>query len=290
MRNILIPTDFSTAAWNATKYALQLLAESKCVFHFLNAYTPELYSNRLMAGRIAETSKTCSAQLASEKGLQKTIKRIKKEYNNPLHTYKSISTFSMLIDEVREVVEQQHIDFVVMSASGAADDDSIFLGRNTVRILNNVDKCPVLVIPAAVQFTYLQHISLVSEHNHLFNNDELNPVAKLAKEFNCSVEIASLQNAISPRSDLQQLNHVTIGSSLRNIVHKIQALNMDTTLTTTLKKYVDQTNCQLIVLPNGANSYLRNLCNDFIVGKSTFCCNLPMLSLQLSENNISVSQ
>ena len=290
MRNILIPTDFSTAALNATKYALQLFAESSCVFHFLNAYTPELFSNRLMAGRIAETSKTCSAQIASEKGLKKTISSIKKEYKNPLHTYKSISTFSMLIDKVNEVVEEQHIDFVVMSVSGGADDNSIFLGRNTVRILNNVDQCPVLVIPAEAQFQYLNSVSLISEHNHLFNTDELSPVANLAKDFNCSVEIASLQNTASQRSDLQQLNHVTIGNSLRDTPYNFHTLNLDTSLTTTLKKYTDQTNCQLIVLPNGTNSYLRNLCNDFIVAKSTFCCNLPILSLQLSENNISVSR
>ena len=36
MKNILVPTDFSIAAWNAKQYALQLFAESECVFHFLN--------------------------------------------------------------------------------------------------------------------------------------------------------------------------------------------------------------------------------------------------------------
>lgn len=289
MKNILIPTDFSLAAWNAIKYALQLFAESECVFHFLNAYTPELHSNRLMAGRVSDAAKDYSAQTASEKGLKKNLQRVKKEYNNPLHKYKTISSFSMLIDEVKEVVEKQHIDFVIMSASGGSDDESIFLGRNTVRILNHVDKCPVMVIPSRANFENLHSISIVSEFNHLFKGDELNPVVDLARYFESTVQIASMQDATPQITELQQLNHEIIAEKLGTIYHNFYKLDTENSLTTTLKRYVDQTNCQLLVMSNNTNSYLRNLCHDYIVGRSTFCCHVPMLSLQLIENNINIS-
>ncbi|WP_405414025.1 universal stress protein [Maribacter sp. Asnod1-A12] len=290
MKNLLIPTDFSMAAWNAIRYALNLFSESECKFHFINAYTPELNSNRLMAGRISDTLNNCSAQIASEKGLKKTISRIKKEYNNPLHNYECISSFSMLVDEVKEVVTSQHIDLIIMSASGGADDETIFLGRNTVRILNNVNKCPVLVIPSRVEFENLSTISIVSEYSHLFNGIELNPIVELARYFNSTVQIGSVQNTTSYITELQHLNHELISKKLGSIYHNFFKLETNSSLTSTLKKYVDQTNCQLLVLSNNTNSYLRNLCNDFIVGKSKFCCHLPILSLQLIENNISVSQ
>ncbi|MGO4919504.1 universal stress protein [Maribacter spongiicola] len=289
MKNILVPTDFSIAAWNATQYALQLFAESECVFHFLNAYTPELHSNRLMAGRVTDAAKDYSAQTASEKGLKKTLQCIKKQYHNPLHKYKTISSFSMLIDVVKEVVEKQHIDFIIMSASGGADDESIFLGRNTVRILNHIDSCPVMVIPERAVFENLHSISVISEFNHLFKGDELNPVVELARYFNSTVQIASMQNATPQITELQQINHEIIAEKLGSIYHNFYKLDTESSLTTTLKKYVDHTNCQLLVMSNNANSYLRNLCNDYIVGKSIFCCHVPILSLQLIENNISIS-
>ncbi|MDO6472483.1 universal stress protein [Maribacter sp. 1_MG-2023] len=289
MKNILIPTDFSQPAWNAIQYALQLFAESECVFHLLNAYTPELHSNRLMAGRVTEAAKDYSAQTASEKGLKKTLQHIKKQYNNPLHNYKTISSFSMLIDEVKEVVEKQHIDFVIMSASGGADDESIFLGRNTVRILNHVNKCPIMVIPPRAVFENLHSISVVSELNHLFKSDELSPVVELARYFNSTVQIASIQNATPQITELQHINHEIIAEKLGSIYHNFYKLDTEHSLTTTLKRYVDHTNCQLLVVSNNTNSYLRKLCNDYIVGKSIFCCHVPMLSLQLIENNISIS-
>ncbi|SIR23764.1 universal stress protein [Maribacter ulvicola] len=285
MKNILIPTDFSSAAWNATQYALQLFAESECIFHFLNAYTPEMHSNRLMAGKVLDTVKGCSAQSASEKGLRKTLGQIKKEYNNPLHTYTAISTFSMLVDEVKEVVEEHRIDYIIMSTSGGADDETIFLGRNTVRILNHGYQCPIMVIPPRVRFENLQAISLISEYNHLFKGDELNPMIDLARYFNSGIQIASMHKPAAQVTELQQLNHEFITERLRGIYHNFYKLDSENSL----KSYVDQTNCQLLVLSNNANSYLRNLCHDYIVGRSTFCCHVPILSLQHIENNISIN-
>ncbi|MDF4204397.1 universal stress protein [Maribacter sp. SA7] len=290
MKKILIPTDFSLAAWNATTYALQLFAETECVFYFLNAYTPEMHSNRLMAGRASDTTKGCSAQSASEKGLRKTIHRIKKEYRNPLHKYSSISTFSMLVDEVEEVVKENDIDFIMMSASGGADDESIFLGRNTVKILNHAYQCPVMVIPPRVHFESLQSISVISEFNHLLKGDELNPVVELARYFNSTVQIASMQNTTAQVTELQQLNHETFTKKLEGIYHNFYKLDAESSLTTTLKNYVDQTNCQLLVMSNDVNGYLRNLCHDYIVGRSTFCCHVPLLALSLVEHNISISR
>lgn len=289
MKNILIPTDFSPAAWNAVQYALLLFADSECIFYFLNAYTPEIHSNRLMAGNVSDTIRGCSAQTASEKGLRKTINRIKKEYKNPLHRYTSISSFSMLIDEVKEVVEVKHIDFIIMSASGAVDDESIFLGRNTVRILNHVDTCPVMVIPPRAVFENLHSISVVSEFNNLFKGEELSPVLALARYFNSTVQIACIQNATPQLKELHQINHEIIAEKMGSIYHNFYKLDTEISLTYTLKSYIDQANCQLLVMSNNTNSYLRNLCHDYIVGRSTFCCHVPLLSLQLSKNNISIS-
>lgn len=289
MKNILIPTDFSPAAWNAVQYALLLFADSECIFYFLNAYTPEIHSNRLMAGNVPDTTRDCSAKKASEKGLRKTINRIKKEYKNPLHRYTSISSFSMLIDEVKEVVEEKHIGFIIMSASGGADNESIFLGRNTVRILNHVDTCPVMVIPPRAVFENLHSISVVSEFNNLFKGEELSPVLALARYFNSTVQIACIQNATPQLKELHQINHEIIAEKMGSIYHNFYKLDTEISLTYTLKSYIDQANCQLLVMSNNTNSYLRNLCHDYIVGRSTFCCHVPLLSLQLSKNNISIS-
>ncbi|WP_291967738.1 universal stress protein [Maribacter sp.] len=288
MKNILIPTDFSPSAWNAITYAVHLFAEFECVFHFVNAYTPEMHSNRLMAGKVLDTAKGCTAQAASKRGLQKTIYRIKKEYRNPIHRYSSISTFSMLVDEVKETVKAHNIDFIILSTSGGADDESIFLGRNTVKILNQGYHCPVMVIPPRARFEDLASISVLSEINHLFKLEELQPVVELARYFNSTVQIASMRKTSASSNELQKLNHKILNDSLVRISHNYYKLDAEGSLTTTLKNYVDQTNCQLLVMSNSINSYLRNLCHNYIVNRSIFCCHVPLLSLQFIEHGISI--
>jgi len=289
MRNILIPTDFSISAWNAITYALQLFANTECVFYFLNAYTPEISSNRLMAGSISESIKTSSAQIVSEKGLRQTVERVNKEFKNPLHDYKTVSSFSLLLDVVKEVVSEQKIDFIVMGSRGSSDNTSIFLGRNTVRILNNVNTCPVLVIPSDYKFENLHKISVVSESIGFYRSAELNPILSLARIFNSSVEIVTYHNTHINFTELQQDNHDTIHIQLESIPIGHYNLNTKNTLTTALRQYVDQASCQLLVMSNKGNSFIRNICKVFHVGQSTFTCGVPILSLQVSELEVPIS-
>ena len=76
MKNILVPTDFSASAYNAVKFALLLFEGSPCVFYFLNTYTPELHSNRLMAGSVSGFSQNSIAAETSEKGLKDIVRRV----------------------------------------------------------------------------------------------------------------------------------------------------------------------------------------------------------------------
>ena len=88
MKKILLPTDFSENAWNATRYAIELFKNEECIFHLLNTYTPAIASSRFMAATIDGGTLENGAHLNSKRGLQNTVERIDKEYNNPKHTFK----------------------------------------------------------------------------------------------------------------------------------------------------------------------------------------------------------
>ena len=118
MKNILIPTDFSENAWNATRYAIELFKNEACVFHLLNTYTPAIASSRFMAASIDGGVLENGAQLCSKRGLQNVVDRINKAYTNPKHSFKVSSSFSFLVDEIKETIEEQNIDLVVTGTKG----------------------------------------------------------------------------------------------------------------------------------------------------------------------------
>ena len=135
MKNILLPTDFSDNAWNATKYAIELFKDEKCVFHLLNTYTPAIASSRFMATSLSGGQLEDGVRSNSGRGLKSVLKKINKTKKYPKHSFKTISSFSLLVDEIKEIVENKAIDLIVTGTKGASGLDEVFMGSNTVRII-----------------------------------------------------------------------------------------------------------------------------------------------------------
>ena len=275
MKNILVPTDFSPSAYNAVKFAMHLFEVSPCVFYFLNTYTPELHSNRLMAGSVSGFSQNSLAGESSAKGLKDVVRRVKKEFKNPLHRYKTISSFSLLKDAVKETIVAHDIDFVIMGAIGSSDNETIYLGRNTVRILNAVTSCPVFAIPFNFEFTKPLNIAFVSDSNHFFNS---------------SVCMITIQHENVQLPELQELNHKLFERKLETVPHTFHQLTIDSSLSLTLDHFFDKAKCQLLVMSNSANSYMKNLCSNFVVERSKFSLRVPIVLVQDAKNSIAVGQ
>jgi nucleotide-binding universal stress UspA family protein len=290
MKNILVPTDFSTSAFNAVKFALHLFKGSRCTFYFLNTYTPELHSNRLMAGSVSGFSQNSRAAETSEKGLKDIVRRVKKEFKNPLHSYKTISSFSLLKEGVKESIIEHEIDFVIMGAIGSSDNKTIYLGRNTVRILNAVNNCPVFAIPYNFEFTKPLDIAFVSDSNHFFNSDELDPILTIAKIFNSSVRMVTLQHENGQLPELQKLNHKLFERKLEAVPHTFHQLTIDSSLSLELDNFVEKAKCQLLVMSNSANSYMKSLCSNFVVERSKFSLEVPIVLIQDAEHSVTVGQ
>ncbi|MEP2059054.1 MAG: universal stress protein [Maribacter litoralis] len=284
MKNILIPTDFSLAAWNATEFALRLFADTKCTFYFLNAYTPEIYSNRLMAGNTLTATKSCSAKKASEKGLAMLIDRIHKNYDNDLHNFKKIPTFSLLIEEVKEAVGKYSLDLIVMGSKGTGEEETRVMGRNTFRVLEHVHSCPVLVIPKDFKFKRLTNVALVSGENYFYKEAELYPLIEIGKIFKSNVHIINIQKSADRLNSLQKLNLNTIGKTLDQIPHYSHHIIHQDSLPCRLGEFVDQYDCQIVVVFSSNNEFIKNLRLNTVVDPSVFCVDVPILSLTSSEN------
>ncbi|MEC8830812.1 MAG: universal stress protein, partial [Bacteroidota bacterium] len=135
MQKILIPTDFSENAWNAIDYAMQLFRNRRCTFYLLNTYTPVIPSSRFMAKMIDGVRIVDAVRENSEQGLSRTVERIKTKYGNPNHSFETISSFNLLVEEVKDIVDTFGINLVVTGTKGASGVDEVFMGSNTVRII-----------------------------------------------------------------------------------------------------------------------------------------------------------
>lgn len=277
MKNILIPTDFSENAWNATRYAIELFSNDCCVFHLLNTYTPAIASSRFMASSLDGGMVENSAQLSSKKGLQNFVERISQYFDNSKHSFKTISSFSFLVDEVKEVIEEYSIDLVVVGTKGASGLEEVFMGSNTVRIIKSVKSCPVLAVPQHFEFNRPKEIAFATDFNRFYTESELRPMLDMALTFGAAIRIVHVQYKISALSELQQFNLSMLRKYLRGVEHYVHTVSELNSVSQTLEVFAKELDIHLLAMLNYQHSYMERMTREPIVKRMAFHSQIPLL-------------
>ena len=276
MKNVLLPTDFSENAWNATKYAIELFKDEECVFHLLNTYTPAIASSRFMATSLSNVQEG-SMRNSSERGLEEILGNIKKNFNFPKHSYKTISSFSLLVDEIKDIVENSGIDLIVTGTKGASGIDEVFMGSNTVRIIKSVKNCPVLAIPQHFQYTSPTEIAFATDFNRFYSLSELQPMIDLAKTFKAAIRIVHVQYEIKALSEIQMFNLNMLRKYLNEVEHYVHTVSELNSVSKTLEVFTKELDIHLLAMLNYQHSYMEKMTREPVVKRMAFHTQIPLL-------------
>ncbi|WP_136467601.1 universal stress protein [Flagellimonas onchidii] len=277
MEKVLIPTDFSENAWNAIDYAMQLFRTRRCTFYLLNTYTPVIPSSRFMAKMIDGVRIVDAVRNSSEEGLQKTVSQIKKKYRNPNHEFKMISSFNLLVDEIMDIVDSEGIQLIVTGTKGASGIDEVFMGSNTVRIIKNAKKCPVLAIPQHFEFITPSEVAFATDFNRFYTSSELNPLLELAQMFQATIRIVHVQYGIKALSELQQFNLNMLRRYLNGTEHYVHTVSELNSVSQTLEVFAKELDIHLLALLNYQHSYMEKMTREPIVKRTAFHTQIPLL-------------
>ena len=275
MKNILLPTDFSRNAWNAILYALELYKNEPCQFYLLNTYTPNIAASRFMATTISTES--LAVESYSKEGLNSVLKAIQNKYNNPLHRFKTISSFSLLAHQVRELVNDYAMDMVILGTKGASGVSEVFMGSNAVRVIKAVKNCPVLAIPEDFKFETPTEIAFATDFNRFYTQSELQPIINLVKTFNSVLRIVHVQDKIKALTELQQFNLSMLRKYFGAIEHYIHTVTELNSVSKTLEVFADELDIHLLAMLNYQHSYMEKVTREPIVKRLAFHAQIPLL-------------
>ena len=277
MQKILIPTDFSENAWNAIDYAMQLFRKKSCTFYLLNTYTPVIPSSRFMAKMIDGVRIVDAVRNSSEEGLQKTVDRIRRKYQDTKHQFETVSSFNLLVDEVTDIVDSEGIQLIVTGTKGASGIDEVFMGSNTVRIIKSTKKCPVLAIPQHFSFVTPSEIAFATDFNRFYTSSELNPLLELAQMFQATIRIVHVQYGIKALSELQQFNLNMLRRYLDGTEHYVHTVSELNSVSQTLEIFSEELDIHLLALLNYQHSYLEKMTREPVVKRTAFHTQIPLL-------------
>ena len=278
MIKILLPTDFSENAWNATEYALKIFEQEPCTFFLVNTYTPAIVHSRFMATTVHGGMLEDNVRHQSESGLEETVAKIKARYPDTKHQFETISSFSLLTEEIREVVASKGIDLIITGTKGASGFDEVFMGSNSVRIIKTIKSCPVLAVPSEFQYRAPVNIAFATDFKRNFSPKALAPLKKLADRFESAIQILHIQQR-QELDDFQKKNRDLLLDYFAPIRTTLHSLPYYSGKADVLEHYLEEQELDMLAMVHYRYGFLEELVREPVIKRVAFHTRAPLMVL-----------
>lgn len=276
MKKILIPTDFSENAYGAMSYAVQLFAEEECTFFLLHSYTPAIYQSEYLLHSPGQVGLGDIYRIDSEDGLNHFRDRIISEYKNPKHQVEIRSAFSVLMEAIDDLVEEENIDLIFMGTQGATGAKEILLGSNTVHAIKRA-KRPILAIPFHFEYEAPRRILFPTDYEIDYSTDFLADVFRIADLHDASIDVLHIKNNYDFDDTLKR-NKKELENLLKDKKHHFHEVP-DQGIIEAINDAQMKYDINFLVMVKNKHSFWENLFSKPVINQIGFHTNIPFLVL-----------
>lgn len=280
MMRVLIPTDFSANAYNALRYAKQLLASQSCTFYLLNTYTPAVYRSDYILESPGQLGLGDVLKYNAETNLGKVAKKIAAEFPNTLHQFVLHTAFNTLTDEITHQCTTEDIDLLVMGTQGATGAAEIFLGTNTVHALKKTT-VPLLIIPPEARYRDPVKILMPTDYEVSWVNCPIDILLNLIRPFNSHIDILHLAESLelSQEQDANKMNLIALLNETSYNLHDWP----DQDLIPAIATFMENHESEMLVMVRNIHHFFERLFREPVVKKIAFHIDKPFMVLPVKN-------
>ncbi|WP_431241705.1 universal stress protein [Flavobacterium sp. P21] len=201
MKKILFPTDFSEVATNAFVHALEFAKIVKAELVLLHTFEIPVYDSQFFPENYA--SIYSSIELAKFEMFKDEIPKLRaiaaeRKLDDIVIKHRLMD--GDLIYNLKNAVEEDEIDFVIMGTTGVSDWTKFFTGSNTNSVISEV-KVPVLCVPIDAKYKKVKTIGFTTRYREK-DKDMLRRILKIAKKTDAKVRSLYVKTSNSDVSDM----------------------------------------------------------------------------------------
>ncbi len=174
MKTVIVPVDFSINSLNAAKYAAKMLTGVYGVTLILYTMYEKDEDHEL-----AETQLSQLKDSLMKEAIVK-IELIAVKGND-------------LIEEIDRVTKHRQADLLVMGITGKTDFEQIFMGSNTLKVVEK-NICPALIIPGSAEYVSVKNVALTSDFKNVRLTTPSVPIKKVLDIFKPTLHIVNVDS------------------------------------------------------------------------------------------------
>ncbi len=274
MKKIILPTDFSDNALNATRFALNLFKDETCTFYLMNTYTPAIYQTEYVLHSPGQIGLGDIYQTESMDQLEELQKQLEREFHNEKHTIMTHSAFNILVDEIADMVEKEEADMIIMGTQGASGAKEIFLGTHTVHVIKKAS-CPVLAIPSGYSYKDPDAILFPTDFEVDYQADSLEVLLYLSETFNSRLDVLHMASGYGlteqQQAHKEQLQKIFSGRDFR--YHEVS----DMAVIEGINKHQKDHKVNFLAMIQNKHTFLERLFIEPVIKKIGFHVSIPFL-------------
>lgn len=174
MKTLLVPTDFSTNAVNAMKYAIQLAQWIDAKLVFFHSTNIPLKASLYGATKVEMAKLNRQDEEEKTMQLRELLSKLFAKLEIPLdknNVVPVVESGTLIVEDIIAAGRKHKADMIVTGTHGATGINRLF-GSNTSLLISK-SNIPVMAIPPRYRFRKLKNI--------LYATDLMNPMAELKK-------------------------------------------------------------------------------------------------------------
>lgn len=188
MKTFLVPTDFSDTSKNAARYAANIAKQYQDVHIILYNV-----SDKIVVG--SDSSPLEDDEHSRKKIMELALESIKNDLANI--TACKISTVAeeddSFIDALERYSRHHDVDLIIMGITGATRVEQIFMGSNTLKIVER-NTCPVMIVPPQALFKGIQDIMLTTDFKDVDRTIPKTPLQKILTLFKSNLHVVNVDD------------------------------------------------------------------------------------------------
>ncbi|HKP31731.1 MAG TPA: universal stress protein [Chitinophagaceae bacterium] len=270
MKNILVPTDFSDDARNASHFAARLAEKMQASITLLHAYmlpTPVSEVPYVMLN--AEEMQKENEELAQAEA-QKLQSMFKVQT-------KTVVRLGFPSEEIESLIEDGNVDLVVMGMKGKGTIEKI-VGSTTTSTLKKIKK-PLLIVPQNAQYNDLKQITYATDLSYDMNSHVYRPLIDLIKLYGSSVNVLHVQKKQDEPKGQEASGQMQLKPVFGDLQHQFHSIT-DTDVKHGIKSYLSNHPTDLLVMVTHEHNFWERIFGKSHTKEMVYDTHIPLLVLK----------
>jgi nucleotide-binding universal stress UspA family protein len=273
METILVPTDFSPAANNATDYAVELAKYFEAKLVLVHAYSiPTSNPDTMFPIDSIKTWENLSFKKMEELKSQLLLK------NKENLEIECLVEMGSAYDIINLNGIKYNADLIVMGIVGEAGRIKAHLiGSLAVRVARHLE-IPTFIIPEQAKYHPIRHLSFACDMAETEKTGLVDIVKSFSKIFDADVEVVNVESPEEEVSFEKARTSVFIEKKLENVKHKTIFVTEKSTAKG-LENYFESHPTDVVILNPKKHNIFHVLFKENVTNELAFHVHLPILAI-----------